>query len=104
MRIYDTRLYVVETTPGISGFKRHGETETRIMQGRTVKQRELRLGVVREFKLSRDPLNRATVRLEDGRLPEFQETASIGAWTGNFGWSGGPDAKYPSVLVLEAGP
>ena len=107
MRIYADKLYVVRSRGRLSpSADPQGVTqpwdETRIVQGRTVKARELRADVVRQFRFRSDPLNRSMVRLEDGRLPDYQEVVKVGAWFSNAGWNIGPGARYPSVVVLSA--
>ena len=70
MRIYLARHYVMESTPGVSGFKRLDEREYRIVTGH--KARLNRCDIVAEWT----PMSDERYALEDGRLPEYQTDAT----------------------------
>ena len=74
-RIYRSRVYFFEDIPGISGFKRWEEREYGIALGSTVKGRGLTLG---KPAGSHGDLNTGRpFRLQDGRLPEYQDRATF---------------------------
>ena len=68
-RIYSNRLYVLETTPGLSGFKRYDEKEHHVVSGQMARLN--RYDVIGEYTPSLED----TFRIENGRLPEYQPTA-----------------------------
>ena len=70
MRIYDNKYYIVESTPGISGFQRWDEREYRIVRGKTARSL-YKLHIVREFIFKG-----GTFRIEDGHFPKYQPTTT----------------------------
>lgn len=66
MRIYRNRFYVVEETPGLSGFQRWDKIQVRIVTGYVA--RRLKSSVTGEFNTT-DP---RSYRLDDGHLPDHQ--------------------------------
>lgn len=70
MRIYKDKFYIMESIPGISGFKRCNEREYHIVTGH--KAANHRLGIVRQFLCN----ERGKFRLENGRCPEYQPIVS----------------------------
>lgn len=73
-RIYRDRFYLIESIPGISGFQRWDEREFRLVTGH--KARLNRLSVVCEYVPGHGRPD--TFRLEDGRLPEYQQVVDVG--------------------------
>ena len=73
MRIYDSRFYILEVTPGISGFARPDEREYHVVTGH--KARTDRYHVVSEWT----PCSDESYRIEDGHLPEYQPTGDAHA-------------------------
>jgi len=67
MRIYKDRFYILETIPGISGFQEWNKREYRIVTGEIA--RHHRCDVKKEYKYG----TWKKFRVEDGKLPEFQE-------------------------------
>ena len=70
MRIYKTRFYVLETVPGISGFQRWNERERRLCTGHAAVNH--RPYVIGEYQVKAAD----RLRLENGRLPEYQPILS----------------------------
>lgn len=70
MRIYKNKFYILQSTPGISGFQRWDEREYRLCTGH--KAAFNRLSVIKEFRAD----NAARFRLEDGHLPNHQPYAN----------------------------
>ena len=66
MRVFKTKYYILESIPGISGFKRWNEREYRVCTGH--KAQYDKLHIIKEFREN----GRGKFRLEDGHLPEYQ--------------------------------
>ena len=71
MRIYKNKFYVLESTPGISGFKRWDEREYHIVKG--TKAANHRLHIVAEWT----PMADEQYAVEDGHLPEHQPIGNL---------------------------
>ena len=69
MRVYKNKYYILESTPGISGFQRWNEREYRVCTG--YKAQHDKLHIVKEFREN----GMGRFRLEDGHLPDYQPTA-----------------------------
>lgn len=70
MRIYKNKYYLMQDTPGISGFKRWNEKEYYVSTGYHAKSNRTR--VIKEFSQR----YAAWFRVEDGHLPDHQPRMS----------------------------
>jgi len=66
MRIYSNRFYVIDETPGISGFQRWDKVLARVVTGHVA--RRLKSSVIEEFSTA----DTRSYRLDDGHLPDHQ--------------------------------
>ena len=76
MRIQKTKYYIIEKTPGLSGFQQWDKKDRYIVTGH--KAQHERAYVVCQFNPTFSPFPQALMfRLENGRLPEYQPTVNV---------------------------
>ena len=90
MAIFKKKYYILESTPGISGFKRWGEKEYRVSTG--FKATNHKSYIVKEFKAN----GNGSFRIEDGHVPEYQPIASENEI---FNWL--DNNPYQTVFILN---
>jgi hypothetical protein len=66
MKIYKNKYYILESTPGVSGFQKWDKREYRVCTGHKAQLNKVH--IVKEFKQN----GKGRFRLEDGHLPEYQ--------------------------------
>lgn len=69
MRVYKKKYYILQRTPGISGFQKWGEKEFVVCTG--LKAMNNKSSIIKEFS----PNGKGKFRLEDGHLPSHQPKA-----------------------------
>jgi len=69
MRIFKNKYYILQSIPGISGFRRWNEREYRVCTGHKAQLHKLH--IVKEFREN----GRGKFLLGDGHLPEYQPQA-----------------------------